>query len=70
MSLKSIVEICVDNNKRIYLKINKGLSDTATFEQLELCSYEAGKFIKKIEDILKEKKGNNYENNSNSFNGN
>ena len=60
MSLKSIVEICVDNNKQIYLKINKGLSDTATFEQLELCSYEAGKFIKKIEDILKEKKGNNY----------
>ena len=63
MSLKSIVEICVDNNKQIYLKINKGLSDTATFEQLELCSYEAGKFIKKIEDILKEKKGSNYENN-------
>ena len=57
MSLKSIVEICVDNNKQIYLKINKGLSDTATFEQLELGSYEAGKFIKKIEDILKEKKG-------------
>ena len=63
MSLKSIVEICVDNNKQMYLKINKDLSDIATFEQLELCSYEEGKFIKKIEDILKEKKGSNYENN-------
>ena len=57
MSLKSIVEICVDNNKQIYLKMNKGLSDIATFEQLELCSYEAGKFVKKIEEILKVEKG-------------
>ena len=57
MSLKSIVEICVDNNKQMYLKINKGLSDIATFEQLELCSYEAGKFVKKIEEILKVEKG-------------
>ena len=57
MSLKSIVEIWVDNNKQIYLKINKGLSDAATLEQLELCSYEAGKFVKKIEEILKVEKG-------------
>ncbi len=57
MSLKSIVEICVDNNKQMYLKINKDLSDIATFEQLELCSYEAGKFVKKIEEILKVEKG-------------
>lgn len=57
MSLKSIVEICVDNNKQMYLKMNKSLSDIATFEQLELCSYEAGKFVKKIEEILKVEKG-------------
>ena len=57
MSLKSIVEICVDNNKQIYLKMNKGLSDIATFEQLELCSYEVGKFVRKIEEILKVEKG-------------
>lgn len=37
--------------------MNKGLSDIATFEQLELCSYEAGKFVKKIEEILKVEKG-------------
>lgn len=57
MSLKSIVKICVDNNNQVYLKMNKGLSDIATFEQLELCSYEAGKFVKKIKEILKVEKG-------------
>ena len=53
MELKSVIEIFTDNNRNVYLKINKGLSEKATFEQIELCSYEAGKFIKRIEEILK-----------------